>query len=244
MADYLYSPDGITPTDDQIKSASYIIGYYKDKLTASRLADFRSRAESYWKERFLFENENPYNGVERLYTDEKSYNIAKSCVESVFNNQDIQELLHPEGLTEQPYSSNETAILLDIEVNIEGFDPIIYKLKAKLDNFVIDKETDTITINDVKTCSKPLNEFDPIKYSYNREIAFYAYLLNMVAKKIFGIDKPTIKGNFLTVSTIPEYESCVYPMTSDLFRKGTYEFMYLLKCVAYLNIVKGYEFAV
>ena len=41
MADALYKGDGTTPTDDEIKSQSYIIGYYKDKLTSNRLKEFR-----------------------------------------------------------------------------------------------------------------------------------------------------------------------------------------------------------
>ena len=55
------------------------------------------------------------------------------------------------------------------------------------------------------------------------------------------MDKPTIKGNFLVVSTIPDYQTLVYPMTPKLFKSGFEEFKYLLKCVAYFNMVEGYE---
>ena len=44
-----------------------------------------------------------------------------------------------------------------------------------------------------------------------------------------------IKGNFLVVSTIPEYGTKVYPMTPKLFKSGIAEFKYLLQCVAYFN---------
>ena len=59
MAEALYKPDGTTPTDDEIKSMSYKIGYYKDKLTSNRLKEFRDKAEPYWRDRFLFELKNP-----------------------------------------------------------------------------------------------------------------------------------------------------------------------------------------
>jgi hypothetical protein len=70
---------------------------------------------------------------------------------------------------------------------------------------------------------------------------FYSYLLKLVAKKFYNIEKPIIKGNFLVVSVIPEYNSLVYPMTPKLFKQGFEEFKYLLKVAAYFNIVKGYE---
>lgn len=70
----------------------------------------------------------------------------------------------------------------------------------------------------------------------------YSYLLKLCAEKFFNLTKPTIKGNFLVVSTIPDYNSLVYPMTPKLFKQGFEEFRYLLKVAAYLNIVKGYEF--
>lgn len=70
----------------------------------------------------------------------------------------------------------------------------------------------------------------------------YSYLLKLCAEKFYGLNNPSIKGNFLVVSLIPEYNSLVYPMTPRLFKQGFNEFKYLLKTVAYLNVVKGYEF--
>ena len=84
--------------------------------------------------------------------------------------------------------------------------------------------------------------FDPTYYSYQREIAFYSWLLKQVANKYFGITKPTIKGNFLVVSTVPEYGTSVVPMTPKLFKSGIEEVKYLMRCVAYFNQVQGYEF--
>ena len=75
MADYLYNSDGTTPTDDDIKSASYKIGYYKDKLTSNRLKEFRQKAEPYWRDRFIYEQNNPIGNKERVYTDEKNYEL-------------------------------------------------------------------------------------------------------------------------------------------------------------------------
>ena len=99
-----------------------------------------------------------------------------------------------------------------------------------------------ITVNDLKTTSKLAKEFDPEYFHYQRELSIYSYLLKLCAKKFFNLDNPKIKGNFLVISTIPDYKSLVYPMTSKLFKSGFNEFRYLLRCVAYYNIVEGYEF--
>ena len=131
---------------------------------------------------------------------------------------------------------------MDVQVEIPEYKSRIYKLKSKLDNFTIDKEENTITVNDLKTTSRLAKEFNPEFFHYQRELGMYSYLLKLCAKKYFNLEKPIIKGNFLVVSTIPDYNSLVYPMTNKLFKQGFDEFKYLLKTVAYLNIVKGYDF--
>jgi len=242
MADALYKDDGSTPTDDEIKSQSYVIGYYKDKLTTNRLKELREKAEPYWRDRFIYEQKNPKTDKIRRFVDEKSFEIISKCMESLNADTNVQKLLYPKGITEDPITLNEKTILMDIQMEVPGYEPKIYKLKAKLDNFTIDKEEGIITVNDLKTCGKPIDMFDPLQYSYQREIGFYAYLLKQVAAKYYGLEKPEIKGNFLVVSTVPEYGTSVYPMTSKLFKMGINEVKYLLQTVAYFNQVQGYEF--
>ena len=244
MADALYNPDGSTPTDDDIKSMSYKIGYYKDKLTTNRIKEFRDKAEPYWRDRYIYEQNNPFKegDKERIYTDSRNFELLNNCLNTLNNDSSIQKLLHPTGVIEEPISLNEHAILMDIEIEIPEYEPKIYKLKAKLDNFTIDKDEEIITVNDLKTTSKPANMFNPEYFGYQREIAFYSWLLKLVANKYYNLTNPTIKGNFLVVSVIPEYNTLVYPMTPKLYKKGWEEIKYLLKLVGYFNQVKGYEF--
>lgn len=244
MADALYKSDGTFPTDDEIKSQSYIIGYYKDKLTPNRIKEFREKAEPYWRDRFIYETNNPFkeNDKKRIYTDERNFGLLTNCLRTLGENKDIQKLLHPTGIVEEPIVGNERTILMDIQMEIPGHEPRIYKLKAKLDNFSIDKEENVITVNDLKTTSRPAVQFDPVFFSYQREIAFYSYLLKHVANKYYDLENPKIKGNFLVVSTVPEYNTLVYPMTPKLFKSGMMEASYLLKTVYYFNQIKGYEF--
>jgi len=242
MADALYKSDGTFPTDNEIKAQSYIIGYYKDKLTSNRLKEFRDKAEPYWRDRFLYEEKNPKSDKKRIYTDERNFELLSNCIRTLGENKDIQKLLHPTGIVEEPIIGNEKTILMDIQMKIPDYEPRIYKLKAKLDNFSIDTEENVITVNDLKTTSRPAVQFDPTFFSYQREIAFYSYLLKQIAKKFYNIENPSVKGNFLVVSTIPEYNTLVYPMTPKLFKSGMTEIQYLLRCVAYFNQIKGYEF--
>ena len=249
VADYLYKSDGSTPTDDDIKVASITCNYYKDKLTPSRLADFRQKAEPYWRDRYIFEQKDPPSNDEktRIYTDEKSCGLLKSCLEAIENDKAIQELLYPEGLALEGYNeiecANEKTILLDVQIEIPDYEPKVYRLKAKLDNFSINKEENKLIVNDLKTTSKLARDFNPNYFSYQREIAGYSWLLRMCAKKFFDVDKCKVEGNFLVVSTIPDFNTLVYPMTNEMFVSGWNEYLYLLKSVAYLNIVKGYEFS-
>lgn len=244
MADALYKSDGTTPTDDEIKSKSYEIGYYKDKLTTNRLSEFRLKAEPYWRDRFLYETNNPFKegDKKRIYTDERNFELLNNCLKTLNENENIQKLLHPSGLTEDPIIKNEYTLLMDITMEVPEYKSKTYKLKAKLDNFTIDNEEGIITVNDLKTTSKPASIFDPTYFHYQREIAFYSFLLKLYAQKELGIQKPQVKGNFLVVSTIPEYQTSVVPMTPKLFKSGWNEVVYLLRTVAYFNQVKGYDF--
>ena len=244
MALELYKPDGTTPTDDEIKVASYKIGYYKDKLTDSRITELRGKCNDFWRDRCLYEHNNPFKegDKERIYIDEKSHNLLKCCLESIDKDNNFNKLLHPTGLTEDPYSANEQTILMDVQIEIPGYEPKVYKLKSKLDNFTIDKEENIITVNDLKTTSRLAKDFDPSFFSYQREIGMYSYLLKLCAKKFFDLDNPKVKGNFLVISIVPDYQTTVYPMTPKLYKQGFDEFKFLLRTAAYLNIVKGYEF--
>lgn len=244
MALELYNPKGIPPTDDEIREASYKIGYYKNKLIPSRITELRNKCSDFWRDRVIYEKHNPIKegDKKRIYVDEKSYSLLNHCLNSINNNKEFNKLIHPEGILETPYSANERAILLDVQVEIPNYESRIFKLKSKLDNFTIDKEENVITINDLKTTSRLATLFDPTYFHYQRELGMYSFMLKQCAKKFFGLDNPKVKGNFLVISVVPEYNSLVYPMNNTLFKQGFNEFKYLLRIAVYLNIVKGYEF--
>ena len=242
MGEYLFDimkrNNTVSPTDAEIIEASNVIDYYKDKMTDTKIKELRLKCSEYWTQRFLFEKD--YNGNQvPIYLDPKSRDKLHSCLDNIEKDTNIQSLLHPEGIAEEPIVGNEKTILIDVRVDSPK-GSFILKLKSKLDNYSIDKESCIITVNDLKTTGRPISEFNKAidKYHYNREIAMYSWLLKLCAEKFYDLENPTIKGNFLVVETFPDFKTGVAPM--KMFKEGFKEFKYLLKLVAFY-VLNGYE---
>ena len=230
-------------TDEDIIAASDKIEYYKGKMTKDRIAEVRTKCSEYWENRS--KQEFDIEDVREVrYLDLPMLEKAKSCIESLQSNKYVMDLLHPKGLVEDPISECEQAILLDMKAIMPNGKEVILHLKAKLDNYTIDTESNIIKINDVKTHGQMLNVFDEakVKYHYNREIALYMYLLGLIAKKVYNMDNPKKQANYLVVSTVPNFYSKVVPVTFEEIRTGFHEFQSLLRYSAYLMCYEGYSF--
>ena len=241
MADELYPVWLKHPirTSD-ITEASNKINYYKGKLTHDRIKQVNEQCIPYWKARKkLISNSNK----ELIYLDDKSRDTVYNCVEALTNNPQVQELLHPSGLIDAPISLNENALLLDVQAECPNGKTFIMHLKAKLDNFTIDLESDTVVVNDVKTIGKVVSEIDSniSKYHYSRELAMYLFLLRLYVIKEYGIENPTMKANYLVVSTVPQYYTKVRAMTKKECYEGLHEFRTLLRYAAYQIGYNGYS---
>lgn len=241
MADELYPVWLEHPirTSD-ITEASNKVNYYKGKLTPDRIKQVNEQCIPYWKARKkLVSNSNK----ELIYLDDKSRDTVYNCVEALTNNPQVQELLHPSGLIDAPISLNENALLLDVQAECPNGKTFIIHLKAKLDNFTIDLESDTVVVNDVKTIGKVVSEIDSniSKYHYSRELAMYLFLLRLYVIKEYGIENPTMKANYLVVSTVPQYYTKVRAMTKKECYEGLHEFRTLLRYAAYQIGYNGYS---
>lgn len=234
MADELYSQfKGEDPTDEAIIAASDKIDYYKGKMNEKRIGELREKCVNYWRTRAEYEKSNTDSRTP-IYLDPKSRERVQQCVHALSRNAKIQRILNPEGIVDTPISENELAILLDVRVEIPEEKPFVLRLKAKLDNLTIDKETNTIAVNDVKTIGKILSYFEDNfeKFHYHRELAIYSWLLSLCASKFYGMEECNIKSNCLVVSTIPDYYTKVYEVTKKDLAKGWNEFKQLLRLVA------------
>lgn len=235
MADELYPvfvKGKVTPED--VIEASNKVDYYKGKMTSDLVNKVLTSCKAYWEKRAATELDLQRD-KELIHMDTRSMEVVKSCVGALKNNTQVQRLLHPEGLIEQPIIANEQAILMDVKATCPNGKEFILHLKSKLDNYTIDTENNTIIVNDVKTIGKILSEFDNniAKFHYSREMAMYLYLLKLCAKKFHGIENPKIQANYLVVSTIPDFYTKVQPVTYGQIVQGFKEFQTLLKYVAY-----------
>ena len=235
MADALYPvfvKGDVTPED--VIEASDKVDYYKGKMTTDLINKVLTSCTPYWEKRSSTELSLEQD-KELIHMDTRSMEVVKSCVEALNNNTQVQRLLHPEGLIEQPIIANEQAILMDVKATCPNGKEFILHLKSKLDNYTIDTENNTIIVNDVKTIGKILSEFDNniAKFHYSREMAMYLYLLKLCAMKFHGMENPKIQANYLVVSTIPDFYTKVQPVTYGQIVQGFKEFQTLLKYVAY-----------
>lgn len=240
ISDYVYEKflngEGIQAT---ILDAIKKFDYYNGNPSPARFSEVLEKCTTYCNCRYEYEKSNNLEKIP-IYLDARNREKLVGCMTNLEQNNKIQSLLHP-MLGEV---GNEKTILLDFKVDIENSDSFILKFKSKLDNYTI--VGNELTVNDLKTTGKLVNEFDDAisNYRYYREMAIYCYLLSLCAKKFFNIEESQIKSNFLVVSTIPNYYTKVVPMTKKLFMKGFAEFKNLMKLVAYYVATRYREFGV
>lgn len=243
VADECYKSfkDKRTVTDEEIIAAANKCDYYKNAMTPDRIADVRNKSQAYWDGRADWESRDP-DPREPIFLDGKSWDIVHACIKSIENHEGIQNLLHPKGITQEPIVCNEGTLLMDVRAIVDGKETIL-KLKAKLDHFSINLETNTIFLNDLKTTGHTLYDFGTKSISnfhYMRQIAMYLWMLKLYAEKVYHMEHPNMYANFMAVSTIPDYRAGIYECSNNEVAQGMFEFKRLLRMVASCNIY-GYD---
>jgi hypothetical protein len=228
-------------TVDEIIAASDKIGYYKGKMDDDKADALRIKCEDYYAERLAYEWGSNYDSTKvPIYLDAKSRDKLQECIASVASNAQIQSLLKPDYLLEEPISKNESVLLMDVLVEHDGKSKVL-KLKAKLDNFTYSPESNELVLNDLKTTGKWLCHFHESfeTYHYARQMAMYMWMLKLYIEREYKVQS-TMKANMLLVSTVPDFRSGVYPVLNGMMRDGFLEFTKLLRLVAYYELY-GYD---
>lgn len=238
VADYLYKLYKVnrTVTIDDVIKASDKIDYYKNKIDENRYEFIVNACKQYWEDRL---REEGTSSKEITYLDEKNHQKCMSCLDAVKQCKEIQDLLHPVGMLDEPISMNEAALFVDVKAtDIDTGKSIILQLKAKLDNFTIDKENNILTLNDLKTTRHWLNKFyeSMNDYHYYRQMGWYMWLLKLYAQKYHNITPESMRANMLVVSTVPDYRAGVFKVTKEKLTEGFEEFVRLLKMVAEVEL--------
>jgi hypothetical protein len=206
-------------SDEDIIKASNKINYYKDKLDNKKIKLLKEKCIPYWDARINYQNSKI-----PIFLNSKSIEKLNACVSNISNDRQIQEILHPTYFIMNPDSYNEATLLVDV---------LPLHLKAKLDNFTINYDTNTITLNDLKTTSHYADEFKEtsfFKYHYYRQMAFYIWLLKIANEKLFKLNNPTFKSNMLVVST-RDYNCAVFKVTNKDIKDGLDEFGKLINLI-------------
>lgn len=241
----MYLRNNILSVDD-INAAAAKIDYYGGNLTDKQLDALRIKCSEYFAQRKAYETgENFVKGVEPIYLDEKSRETLKQCLESVKNCKEIQDLLHPSYIIDEPISLNEQAVLMDLGLQFPGGETLILKIKAKLDNFTIEPDSNTVTLNDLKTTGHYLTQFDESweKYHYYRQMGMYGWLLMLVAENLYKMENSVMKTNMLLISTVPQYKAGVYPVSRQQILRGFDEFKRLIRMVGLYTMMNNADVA-
>jgi hypothetical protein len=237
------------PIEQSSILASTDADYYANKFSTARFKTAVKGSLDFYLKRMKFEKQLD---KETIFLSAPMQFKFEQCMLGVAENDKVMDVLYPLGLISHPEFYNEYAILCEVEYidEITG-EVIILKLKAKLDNFTIDHETSTVTLNDLKSTGKPASYFmgnyvkvtmesgsssvewydgSFEKYHYNRQIAVYLWLLKHALKQIYDLDYK-LKANILVIETVPEFKSKVYPIGGKHIQAGLAEFKNLLTLV-------------
>lgn len=168
-------------------------------------------------------------------------------IKSLQNNKLIQSVLHPtDAFGDSIPSFNEEAFFAQYIVTINGKACII-PFKLKIDNWTIDVDNKVLTLNDLKTSSKPCAWFmnpdwgSMKKYHYARQFLCYSDILKKYCEKEFGYsDDWVFKANVCVVETSGDYSSRCFKVSNELMESARTEFETLMKMVGYYTIY-GYD---
>ena len=226
--------------DEIVKSVIINTEYYSNRNPYDVIKPVKEKCLDYFTNRYKQEQTKICN-KEYIYLSSKQYQKSIASIQSLNDNKEIVNLLHPYNDFCDIEIYNEAAIFINIKVKeIETGKEIILKLKTKLDNFSINHTTKEITLNDLKTTGHLINEFQKtfVDMHYYRQMSFYLWILRLYIGSKCNCDSYKLFVNMLLVSTIT-HETSIFKVTSDYILDGFKEFSTLLKKVAYCEI-NGY----
>lgn len=229
--------------------ASIDADYYSKSFTDNRLKTAIKKSLAFYLERMKFIEQVD---KQTLFLSSPIKYKFEQCMLGIAENPKVMETLYPQGLLAPIDYFNEYAILCEVDyVNTETGEITRLKLKAKLDNFTINHETSTITLNDLKSTGKPAGYFmgNHVKitkesgevstewyngsfqnYHYYRQMGMYLWLLQAAIKELYGYSYK-LRTNIIVIETIPEFKSKVFQVNTSHIQKGLSEFKQLITLV-------------
>lgn len=231
-----------------INEASIKADYYVGKMTSNRIKDAINKGLDY----YLRKLHGKFNSDKEVIVLCKSQlDNCKSCLNSLKRNFEISKLFK-DNLFERKEIINEFALLCDIKVTLPVGVDVIIPFKGKVDNIIVDPESNTIYLNDLKTTSKQMEYFMGGEYegefyegsfqklSYYRQLGIYMMLTQMYFDYIRYMANYNYKCNIILVETTGENRSKLCRISNSYILEGLKEFKELICRVAYHEIY-GYD---
>ena len=231
---------------DATLQASINADYYASKFSKTRFQTAVRSSLPFYLDRIKFIDKVD---KQTLFLSAPMQDKFEQCMIGIANNPKVKETLYPTGLLSDPEVYNEYAILCELQLlNTDTGEIVPVKFKAKLDNFTINHETQTITLNDLKSTGSPASYFmgnkvkkvnedgteeyvwyngSFQKYHYYRQMGIYLWLLKHAVTQLYQLDYE-LKANIIVIETIPEFKSKVYGVNSKQIQFGLAEFKNLL----------------
>ena len=155
------------------------------------------------------ENKNYFtfliDSQDKTIVDEPTLNNCKSGVEALKSNEEVRSLLQLDKSEADVHIESYSE--LPIEVDAEH---LPFGFKGILDNIVIDKESKTIFINDLKTTGKPLVDFPESVQYYKYWIQATVYVKLVFHKFLKDLPDLNEWNLYFTFIVIDKYNQ-VYP---------------------------------
>lgn len=231
---------------DAIRESCNKVSYYVNSID-KKIPSIIEKGISYYLARLEYDKQNKTK--EQIFLSDADYNTVFGCLESCYNNKNFMSKLHPTDVFGDSIESYcEDALFMDFLVRYKDR-CVTLPFKLKIDNWTIDEDSKTVTLNDLKTSGKFVGLFmDPEAgsmehYHYYRQMGVYGMILWHYLEKTRGVNKNTgwkLDVNMLVVQTIPPYTSRCFPVNKTLLKRGINEFEQLMKRIAYYEIF-GYK---
>ena len=155
------------------------------------------------------ENKNYFifliNSQNKTIVDEPTLNNCKLGVEALKSNEEVRSLLQLDKSEEDTHIEMYSELPLQVDV-----DYLPFGFKGILDNIVIDRESKTIFINDLKTTGKPLVDFPESVQYYKYWVQAMVYVKLTYNKFIKDLPDLIEWNLYFTFIVIDKYNQ-VYP---------------------------------
>ena len=231
---------------EALDKASVKANYYAGKFTEKRRKDAIKQGLEYYLKAIRGEFKDS-----DIVVDKKTYDTVLACIDSYNRNWDIQNIVKP-GILEPKQYLNEIALFSTIKVTLPKGEVVEIPFKGKLDSVVIDHETKTIYLNDLKTTSSQIQyfmgywsgdnfvngSFQKLKYYF--QMATYLIVLQKYCREVLGLTDYSYKANMFVLETTGEHKSANYPVSQGYINEGVKTMKELLVRLAF-HIKYGFD---